>query len=199
MKHRRLFFRTPIGLAGIFLTVFGLLYLPFSGLGLLIALWMLSCGLLCLMLTIPVSRLKNTLLWQFVVIAICPGLMLSYMFVHEYFYTDSFIYLIPEGYRGKLTVKYRLPEGAPVRREGLKILMRFDKSGVLYSQYEGGKIIDHLNTEYYFVSPDGERTPIPDGLYTDTALVTIRQQQNYYAGDTGIWVFHVGEYPTEDE
>lgn len=193
MDKFRPFFTTPIGLFGVFLTLFGLIYLPFSGLALLIALWILGCGILCLLLTRPLQRVhRYRLAWQLLVMAICPGVMAGYLFVNEFFLTDSFVYLIPEGYRGELILKYKLPEGEPVEHEGFKVLFRFDESGVLLSQYEGGKVIDHLNTEYYFVAPDGSRTPIPS-YDTDSTKVVIRDKGISYRYDTATWRFYVGK------
>ncbi len=192
MKILRLFLRMPIGIAGLLLTALGLIYLPFSGLGFLIALWIACCGILFLLLTRPLIGLRYSLLWQFLVMSICPGAMAGYIWVNDYFYTDSFVYLIPESYRGALTIKYRLADGDPVVREGRKIRFAFDETGLLHSQYMGGKVIDHLQTKYYFVSPSGERTPIPYGYPLDSSQVVIQQKALFYHGDTGIWVLWVG-------
>lgn len=90
------------------------------------------------------------------------------------------VWLVPEGYTGPVYVFLKESCGDSARREGEKRLYDIDASGILLSRDARNYGVDMEPSEWYFVSPDGRRTPIPssraptDTTRNDDGLTRVR-------------------------
>ncbi len=186
---------SPLGLFGILLILGGGLIALNVMWGIVVGGWMLLCGMICVALAFPLVKAKHSLWWQLLLMSVCPLVMLGYMLAHEYFYEDEFICLIPAGYTGKVIIKYEAKNGQQAEFEDGKMLLKIGEDGTLETQHERKKIIDLLNSEYYYVLPDQNRVAIPEGIGDSTKLQIIDLQ--FYATDSASFqTFYVG-IPTE--
>jgi len=149
--------KTPIGAFGAFLIIFGGIWFPFAGQGVPIPMWMLISGVLFITIAPRLMSIQYSIFWQIGFMLLCPLAMLGYFGMNEYVYEDEFICLIPEGYKGRVTIKYGQPDGQKVEMEDGKYLFRVGKEDTLKVQHRHRYIIDLLNSAYYSVSPNGER------------------------------------------
>lgn len=82
------------------------------------------------------------------------------------------IFLIPEGYRGRVVVVHGCRDGAEREFEGLYRVYRIGANGLLKSRFSfAGSAFDHLHSKYYYVDQAGNRkaiTELPDGSSADT-------------------------------
>ncbi|MCO6486342.1 MAG: hypothetical protein J5I41_11270 [Saprospiraceae bacterium] len=90
------------------------------------------------------------------------------------------VWLVPEGYTGPVYVFLKESCGDSARREGEKRLYDIDVSGILLSRDARNYGVEMEPSEWYFVSPDGHRTPImssrapTDTIRNDAAQTRVR-------------------------
>ena len=72
------------------------------------------------------------------------------------------IFLIPENYRGKITIQYNQKNGVEKEFEGLWWrIYRVPKNGILNTKFEiKGNSISYSNSKYYFLDQKGNRKVI---------------------------------------
>ncbi len=105
-------------------------------------------------------------------------------------YTESSynIFLIPEGYRGRVVIVHGCSDGAPREFEGFYRVYRIGANGLLKSRFSfAGGAFDSLHSKYFFVDKFGKRTPIADEVEAQTVAVqglwTLGAERT---GETGI-------------
>lgn len=80
------------------------------------------------------------------------------------------IFLIPEGYRGRVVVVHGCKDGAEREFEGLYRVYRIGANGLLKSRFAfAGSSFDNLHSKYFFVDTQGNRKPIAESLESQTA------------------------------
>src|SRR5699024_6655276 len=65
------------------------------------------------------------------------------------------LYLIPEGYVGKVVVFFNQADGEKHEYENDRRVYRIPETGILFTQLKDEQGI--INQEYYYVSPNGQR------------------------------------------
>jgi hypothetical protein len=80
------------------------------------------------------------------------------------------IFLIPEGYKGRILVVHGCDDGESRRFEGLFWrVYPINQDGVLFSKYSfAGDSFDFMNSKFFYVDIDGNRTEIP---YLDNEFI----------------------------
>ena len=108
-------------------------------------------------------------------------------------------FIIPEGYKGEVTIFYNQDKGQPEKYEGGRRLLVIPPTGVLLTRFQ----IEHGNSrnyDYYYISKDGKRKPLriysPDEMKNDTVMA----KNNYgifYNGTTGRYGALIENLPYE--
>jgi len=98
------------------------------------------------------------------------------------------IFLIPEGYRGRVVVVHGCRDGAPREFEGFYRVYKIGQNGLLKSRFNfAGGAFDSLHSKYFFVDKFGKRTPIAEDAEPDKVAIqglwTLGAERT---GDTGI-------------
>lgn len=116
------------------------------------------------LILIALSRLQMNTKLQLGLIALPIVIFLAFAWQSESSYN---IFLIPEGYRGRVVVVHGCAEGAPREFEGRYRLYKIGTNGLLRSRFAfAGTAFDSLHSKYFFVDAQGNRRPIgeaPDG------------------------------------
>jgi len=75
------------------------------------------------------------------------------------------IFLIPEGYRGRVVIVHGCTDGAPREFEGRYRLYKIGANGLLKSRFAfAGTAFDSLHSKYFFVDAQGNRKPIAEAM-----------------------------------
>ena len=93
---------------------------------------------------------------HFIVIIILMGIMLlgnSCALIIE-----PVIYLIPAGYMGNVYIFHNVPDGEPLKREGLDRVYEISKDGILRSKSQ--EITGASISQYFYVTSNGKREKI---------------------------------------
>ncbi|MFO1478740.1 MAG: hypothetical protein U1F40_00920 [Turneriella sp.] len=98
------------------------------------------------------------------------------------------IFLIPEGYRGRVVIVHGCKDGAPREFEGFYRIYRIGQNGLLKSRFSfAGSAFDSLHSKYFFVDKFGKRSPISEDISPQSVAIqglwTLGAERN---GETGI-------------
>lgn len=105
-----------------------------------------------------------------VAIVITPILTL---FIFLWYSESSYnIFLIPEGYRGRVVIVHGCANGAPRDFEGRYRVYKIGANGLLRSRFNfAGNAFDSLHSKYFYVNERGQRTPIAENPATNAVGV----------------------------
>ena len=106
------------------------------------------------------------------------------------------IFLIPDGYRGKVIIIYGQENGTPEEYENDKRVYRIPNNGLLRTRFyiKGNSV---KTGEHYFVDKDGKRTKIDLTIFgdtTDTTSVLVWGSSLGNATDTNSNKFHYQDF-----
>ncbi|MBK8398138.1 MAG: hypothetical protein IPL26_23220 [Leptospiraceae bacterium] len=93
------------------------------------------------------------------------------------FYSESSnnIFLIPNGYTGRIVIIHSCKNGAEKEYESMSRIYKIPQSGILKTKFSfAGNSFDHLHSKYFYIDSVGNRTEIledtskihPHGLWT---------------------------------
>jgi len=102
--------------------------------------------------------------------------------------TSKNIFLIPEGYTGRIVIIHGCKDGAPKEFDGFTRIYKIPPNGILKTQFHfAGTAFDALNSHFFYVDNSGKKTPLngdpanPAGRPTMLALWSLPHEQH---GDT---------------
>ena len=99
------------------------------------------------------------------------------------------IVLIPDNFEGWVTIKYEIPEAAPLKREGLKTLVQVPASGEVRTS--STRATGYGRDEYYLVAADGRRRRIPNE-FGGCPGQSCAQRFTFFSSPARVTVFFVG-------
>ncbi len=99
------------------------------------------------------------------------------------------IVLIPENFEGWVTIKYEVPEAAPLKREGLKMLIQVPASGAVTTS--STRAAGYGTDEYYLVAADGRRRRLPNE-FEGCPGTACAQRFTFFSSPARVTVFFVG-------
>jgi hypothetical protein len=115
------------------------------------------------------SRFKIPTVLQATVVVLPVLGLFGYMWKSE---SSKNIFLIPEGYRGRVVVVHGCSDGAPREFENFYRVYKIGANGLLKSRFNfAGNAFDSLHSKYFYVNEQGHRTPIAENAATDTVGV----------------------------
>lgn len=133
---------------------------------------------------LPISASKRTaphnrsprllLLWVLAVPAGAAGLAFLILFgsmfgsIYIWDRAEPEVHLLPHGYEGPVLIVFDQPDGEPATYRNQTRVYEIPSDGVLKSQF--GPNDGWRKREYWYVSPDGEHSPIVSGLPCDHSL-----------------------------
>lgn len=119
----------------------------------------IAAGVLLLL----VSRARLALPLQAAAAVLPAALFGAYLW---YASASANLFLIPEGYTGRVLIVHGCEEGIEKEFEGMRRVYRIPASGILKTQFTfAGDSFDNLNSKFYYVDAKGNRT----ALQTDEA------------------------------
>jgi len=105
--------------------------------------------------------------------AMLVALPIISLFVLSWYSESSYnVFLIPEGYRGRVVVVHDCNDGASREFEGRYRVYKIGANGLLKSRFSfAGSAFDSLHSKYFYVDQQGKRTPIAEGAEQKTVIV----------------------------
>ncbi len=71
------------------------------------------------------------------------------------------VFLIPQGFRGKVVIEYGQADGQPKEFDGRWRIYRIPQNGILKTQFTlKGEVIDLSGSKYFFIDSKGGRSPL---------------------------------------
>jgi hypothetical protein len=103
------------------------------------------------------SRIKKR--WQLFWVFLPITIWFSYLEIES---SSKDIFLIPDGFKGKVTIQYGHKNGIKKEFEGLLWrIYRIPKNGILQTKFEiKGNSVSYSDSKYFFVDEKGNRKPI---------------------------------------
>jgi hypothetical protein len=101
---------------------------------------------------------------------------------------SSNVFLIPEGFKGRVLIVHSCEDGLEKELEGMRRVYRIPASGVLKTQFSfAGDAFDHLNSSFYYVDAGGNRTKLQTDASRPSEGVVVQgvwTLQHEQTGDT---------------
>jgi hypothetical protein len=101
-------------------------------------------------------------------------------------------YLIPKGFRGRVSIIFNQKDGAPIRYENGRRIYEIPSNGILLTQFKDEYGI--INHEYYYVDSFGSRYGLPiyqDEHKNDGTITPVVKNMNeigiFLDGTTGVY------------
>jgi hypothetical protein len=121
----------------------------------LVAMYFLIIGIIFFLISHKINNFKIQLTLLFT-----PMIILISFFLYEE--SSKNIFLIPENYKGRILIVHDCEQGQPKEFEGwFWRKYKIAEDGVAYSQFSWtGHSFDHLNSKYFYVDRNGNRTEL---------------------------------------
>ncbi len=136
-------------------------------------------------LLVVLARFRLGKAMQIVLVLLPMTSFLGYAWYSESSYN---IFLIPQGYRGRVVIVHGCRDGAPREFEGRYRVYKIGQDGLLKSRFNfAGNAFDHLHSRYFYVDTQGKRTPIAEDSGPGTVIIQgLWSLGGERKGDTGI-------------